>query len=97
MIEFDTEKDRRNRAQHGLGLTLGAMVLTDPFIIERLDAVSDQGEERWVATGMAAGTAYVVVYTMRGDRVRLISVRRATNSEAAGYLKNRAGGGFHDG
>lgn len=45
-----------------------------------------EGEERFVAIGMgSAGQILVVVYTLRGDDIRLISARRATRREVKTY------------
>jgi uncharacterized DUF497 family protein len=45
-----------------------------------------EGEIRWIAVGMgSASQVLVVVYTFRGDEVRLISVRRATRREVKDY------------
>ena len=45
-----------------------------------------EGEERFVATGRgSAGHVLVVVYTLRGESIRLISVRRATPAENRAY------------
>jgi len=48
------------------------------------------GERRWVTLGMdAVGQVLVVVYTWRGDRIRIISARRATPREQKQYLEQR--------
>lgn len=45
-------------------------------------------EERFVTIGMDAfARVVVVVYTWRGDTVRLISARKATRSERAHYAE----------
>jgi len=44
------------------------------------------GEERFVTIGMdALGRILVVVYTWRGERLRLISARKATPRERSEY------------
>lgn len=53
--------------------------------IHRLDPDSAD-EERFVAVGMgSAGHVLVVVYTLRGEDIRLISARRATRREVTNY------------
>ena len=45
-----------------------------------------EGEERFIAAGMgSAGQILVVVYTLRGGDIRLISARRATHREVKNY------------
>ncbi len=49
------------------------------------DPVSDD-EERWVTMGRdALGHVLIVVYTWRGESVRLISARKATARERRRY------------
>lgn len=45
----------------------------------------DYGEERLLAFGRIDGRGYAVVYVKRGDRVRIISMRRAHDKELAVY------------
>ncbi len=45
-----------------------------------------EGERRFIAVGSGNATELlVVVYTMRGEEVRLISARRATRKERKTY------------
>ncbi len=47
-------------------------------------------EERYDTLGMdAMGRLLVVVYTWRGDRIRIISARKATKTEHRNYDKVR--------
>jgi uncharacterized DUF497 family protein len=48
--------------------------------------LSSEDEERWVTMGMdVSGRLLVVVYTWRGERVRLISARQAMPNERRQY------------
>lgn len=59
-------------------------VFEDDLSLTALDDAS--GEERFVILGMdAMGRLLVVVYTWRGDRIRIISARKATKSERRHY------------
>ncbi len=63
----------------------------DPFAIERLDHRENYGEERFVIIGMAAGNILLfVAYAERGERVRIISTRRATQYEEDDYFQQNA-------
>jgi hypothetical protein len=42
-------------------------------------------EERWVTVGLVEGIELYVVYTVRAERVRLISARKATRDERKEY------------
>ena len=60
-------------------------VFFDPLAIHREDPQAE-GEERFVVLGMgSAGQLLVVVYTIREDKVRVISARRATRREVRDY------------
>ena len=57
----------------------------DPWAIHDVDLDSID-EERFIAIGMGnLGLLFVVIYTMRGDVIRLISARRATRQEIKVY------------
>jgi uncharacterized protein len=48
------------------------------------------GEERSVLLGMTNGQVLTVVYTERGDRIRIISAWRATRHERDYYYRQNA-------
>ena len=84
-IEFDPAKARANLAKHRVSFAHAEQVLRDPnaVTIEDPDAL---GEQRFVTLGMdALGRILVVVHTPRGDRIRLISARKASRGEAEQY------------
>jgi uncharacterized DUF497 family protein len=87
---WDPEKDRRNRAKHGLPLAAGAAVLIgDPLAVSVPDVHPDG--DRWQTVGSAGGIAVLVVIHTEprlswGREVgRIISVRRATAEERRRY------------
>ena len=60
-------------------------VFEDPLAIHCPDPDA-QDEERFIALGLgSAGELLVVVYTLRGEDIRLISARRATRREVKQY------------
>ena len=48
------------------------------------------GEMRWAALGLVGSRLYHVVFTERGDRTRIISLRPASRRERSRYVRNRA-------
>jgi uncharacterized DUF497 family protein len=74
-IEFDPEKARLNPLNHeGVTFDEAKVVLLDPYALTREDADA-LGEIRFVTLGMGAKSRIlVVVWTLRGDIPRLISV-----------------------
>ena len=60
--------------------------LDDSHAITITDDESDPGEQRFVTLGMgAAGRLLVVVYTYRGENIRIISARPAEPHEREQY------------
>jgi uncharacterized DUF497 family protein len=85
--EFDPKKNAANIAKHGVSLATGDGVLHDPLAITVEDS-SALGEPRWITVGTNSfGSLMVVVWTERGDEIRLISVRPATPKERKSYEK----------
>jgi uncharacterized DUF497 family protein len=76
-FEWDAAKAAANFAAHGVSFEAAKRVFDDPFAIERLDVRRNYGEERFNIIGMVEGRVLFVAYTMRGDKVRIISARGA--------------------
>jgi len=84
-FEWDPAKARSNLAKHGISFSDVETAFYDQYAISVPDPGAS-GEERFILVGMdALGTIVVVVYTYRGDSIRIISARRATRSEREGY------------
>ena len=61
-------------------------VFDDPYAITILDDESDPSEQRFITLGMGAlGKLLVVVYTWRGEDIRIISARPAEAHEREEY------------
>ena len=81
---WDERKRRTNLRVHGLDFRDAPAVFDGPtYTIE--DDRFDYGEERSLAFSRIDGRGYAVVYVQRGDRVRIISMRRAHDKELAVY------------
>lgn len=73
-FEWDEKKRQRNIVKHGVDPLYAASIFDAPFLVEK-DERHDHGEDRFRATGFIDGVCYVVVFTRRGERVRLIGAR----------------------
>jgi len=83
--EWDPAKARANFAKHGVRFADAVTVLEDDLALTIRDPSSDE-EERWITLGRSAlDKVIVVVYTWRGENVRLISARPATTREKNHY------------
>jgi uncharacterized DUF497 family protein len=90
-FEWHSAKAEANLCAHGVSFDLEKTVFKDPFAIERLDDREDYGEARFVMIGMAEGNILLfVAYTERGERIRMISARRATQDEQDDYFRQNA-------
>ena len=84
-FQFDPRKAASNLKKHEVPFADAEGVFYDTFAIHQLDPDSAD-EERFIAVGMgSAGIVLVVIYTLRGEEIRLISVRRATRNEVKKY------------
>jgi uncharacterized DUF497 family protein len=83
-IEFDPDKDRINRAKHGIPLGLAADMDLDATLIEP-DQRRGYGEARFQALGPISGRLHLLAFTMRGQRMRVISLRKANDRERRRY------------
>jgi uncharacterized DUF497 family protein len=89
-FEWDAKKADENYAKHGVNFETAKDVFRDPFAMELVDDREDYGEERFISIGMAEGIVIFVAYTMKADRYRLISARRATKHEHDAYFQQEA-------
>jgi len=87
-FEWHDAKAEANLEAHGVSFDLATTVFKDPFAVERLDDREDYGEQRFVIIGMAEGHVVLfVAYSERGERIRIISARRATQHEQDDYFR----------
>ena len=85
--EWDPKKARLNYRKHDVQFADAVTVLEDEYALTMSEQAAD-GEERFVTVGADAfGRILVVVYSWRGDRVRIISARNATPRERRKYAE----------
>ena len=78
--EWDDIKNERNMLERGLDFGLVQDFAWDDAIIVE-DVRRNYGERRLRALGAIANKLHVLVYTLRGDTLRIISLRRANKRE----------------
>jgi len=84
-FEWDPAKAQANLRKHKVPFPMACEAFKDDNKLERPDPSSDYGEERWIVLGRVEQTILFVVYTQRGQRIRLISARRANRDEQQRY------------
>ena len=82
-FEFDEAKSQGNKIKHGIDFVEAQALWLDDMLVEIPARTED--EPRFVVVGMIWGKHWSAVITYRGERVRLISVRRARPEEVAIY------------
>lgn len=85
-FEWDDRKATSNNTKHGVTFEDASTIFVDPNSLTIPDPAHSVAEDRFVTIGLAATMRLlVVVHTDRGDRLRLISARRASRKERENY------------
>ena len=85
-FEFDPAKSAANLKKHGIDF-IGAQALwSDPDRLEIPARLLD--EPRTQVIGRIGDSVWSAFVTLRGDRIRIISVRRARDDEEEAYLQD---------
>ncbi len=79
----DPRKGEANKARHGIDFVEAQVLWADPRRVE-IQARTTQ-EPRALVIGQIEGKPWAAVITYRGERIRIISVRRAREKEVALY------------
>ncbi len=89
VYEWDEEKNRSNTRKHAIDFADAVLALEDDNAMTMRDQDVDE-EDRFVTVGAdALDRLLVVVYTWRGENIRVISARKATRRERATYEGRR--------
>jgi uncharacterized DUF497 family protein len=82
-FEFDPVKSEKNGAKHGIDFGSAQLLWEDP---DRLQIPAQtQGEPRSILIGRIKDKHWSAIFTMRGDKIRIVSVRRSRKSEVEAY------------
>lgn len=87
-FEWDEDKAKHNVRKHRVKFEDGATIFHDPFIVTKLDSRHSDEEDRFISVGFSIrGQLLLVVHVERGERIRIISCRKATIAERKIYEK----------
>jgi hypothetical protein len=86
-IDFDPVKNLANLIKHGIDFSALEYFDFDRAHIEQ-DPRDYQTEARFCAYGLIGHRLYVLIFTLRGDRIRVISLRKANKREVR-YAQTR--------
>jgi uncharacterized DUF497 family protein len=84
-FEWLDAKAARNWLDHGVRFETAREVFKDIFAIEWADDGHDDVEQRFITVGMVENRLLFVSYTLRSDRIRIISAREAEPRERRRY------------
>ena len=84
-FDWDEAKRTGNVWKHGIDF-IGVETVFDGLTVTVEDDRHAYGEQRFVTIGLLNGRVVVVVHTEREDRVRIISIRKATRNEERIYF-----------
>ena len=85
-FEWDEAKAAGNLLKHGVGFDEAITVFGDPQALTIFDEEHSDREDRYIDLGRSSsGRVLVVVYTERGESIRVISFRKATPTERRQY------------
>ena len=87
-MEFDRDDAKRkaNLRNHGIDF-VGIEEVFEGETVTILDDRFDYGEQRFVTFGILDGRVVAVAHTETDNRIRVISVRKATKNEEESYYK----------
>jgi uncharacterized DUF497 family protein len=83
-FEFDPQKSAINKAKHGIDFIEAQVLWKSKHV--RLGA-NDALEKRYMILGKINREHWSAIITYRGGAIRIISVRKSTQSEIATYEK----------
>lgn len=85
-FEYDPNKSKTNKQKHGIDFEESKSLWLD---INRLEVkASSEDESRYALIAMLNEKVWTAFYTIRDDRVRVISVRRSRDGEKDLYYES---------
>lgn len=87
-FEWDDHKAEANVAKHGVSFNEALTCFYDPQQVAFYDPDHSEDEDRELLIAHSdKGRLLIVIYTLRGQTLRLISARKASRQEARTYAQ----------
>ena len=91
MFEWDPIKARTNLQKHGVSFSEAASAFMDQLSVTIPNPAHSDDEERFLLLGLSdAERLLIVVHTIRGETIRIISARTANRRERSQYEQEQA-------
>ncbi len=85
-FEWNPAKAKKNLQKHGVSFEEASSAFYDPLAVSGADPDHSEMEERTITFGISSqGRLLVVAHTERGEAIRIISARVATQRERRIY------------
>jgi len=85
-FEWDKNKAESNFLKHGITFEEAVTIFADPYLLfTKGSKHSEQEEREWAIGESESVSMLVIVFTMRGENIRIISARKATKRERKSY------------
>ncbi len=89
LFEWDPNKAKENLETHEVSFDEASTAFRDTLSLAIYDPLHSDQEDRFVLIGSShRNRLLVIVHTERGDNIRLISARKASNKEREQYEEN---------
>ena len=89
LFEWDPSKARRNIETHGVSFDEASTTFKDTLSLTIHDPLHSDEEDRFILIGNSIkNRLLVVVHTEIGNKIRIISARKATKKERKQYEEN---------
>ena len=89
-LEWDDQKYLENIEKHQVDFIVAVLIFRSSTVA-KVDTRHDYGETRYEAVGFVGEDCFVVVFTRRGERFRIISARRGGRRDRRDYDANVSG------
>jgi hypothetical protein len=87
-FEWDDSKAERNARKHRVSFDEALSAFYDPRQVAFYDPEHSEDEDREILIGHSGqARLLVVIYTLRGETIRIISARLATRKETEDYAR----------
>ncbi len=89
LFEWDPNKAKENLETHGISCDEASTAFQDTLSLAIYDPLHSEEEDRFVLIGSShRNRLLVIVHMDRGDKIRLISARKASQKEREQYEEN---------
>jgi uncharacterized protein len=88
-FKWDPLKSVVNKEKHGIDFETAKNLWSDESRVEIY--VSYPVEDRWILIGKKDDILWTAIYTLRGNAVRIISVRRSREKKDLDDIRNKIG------